>query len=435
MTTELTISEAEAAHSKFGGSTASRWLNCIGSTALIATVPTPAPSIYARTGLCAHEVAKLCLQKDGHPRDFVGETFHGVEFTDAMVEPVRIYLEAVTHELAQTKDAQLYVEQGFFLELTSARQGESFGTNDALVYHPSTGKLVVFDYKHGYQDVEVTDNDQLKFYSAGAVLSHADWPLSELELVIVQPLGEFADFEDPVKRWKMDPLAILDFQVEADGAVARAKSYMARPAPAFRVAKEDGTFETRPAFKTGKWCKWCPAAAICEARQKEILEAAALDFGDVTQITAADLPDPRQLDPAQLGRILKAGELLNDWLGQVQQYVEALIMSGVQIPGWKAVEKIGRAKWIANDDDVAAYAELMFGVEKDAIMPRKLVTLTEAAQVLKSHGATKEDVDSFKLKFTIKESSGLTIAPETDKRPAVSAVAADFGAVNIPPAS
>jgi hypothetical protein len=120
-----------------------------------------------------------------------------------------------------------------------------------------------------------------------------------------------------------------------------------------------------------------------------------------------------------------------DWLNQVQQYAEGVMLSGVQIPGFKVVEKIGRRKWVSADEDVASYAELMFGLEADVVRPRKLATLTEVEKQLKAAGATKEQLDDFMLKFTLKESSGRTIAPASDRRPAVDAIASDFGSVKL----
>ena len=90
-------------HATFGGSSASRWLNCAGSTMLIASVPAKPSSGYADEGTVAHELAARCLKEDRHPRGFVGQTFDGlppIAVTEEMCTAVVTYLEAVTHELA-----------------------------------------------------------------------------------------------------------------------------------------------------------------------------------------------------------------------------------------------------------------------------------------------------------------------------------------------
>ena len=117
---------------------------------------------------------------------------------------------------------------------------------------------------------------------------------------------------------------------------------------------------------------------------------------------------------------------MNDWLNQIQEYAEALSLGGTKVPGWKVVEKIGRAKWVADGQAVADEMDLMFGIDPELVLPRKLTTITEAEKLLKAAGADKSAIDDFKLKFTVKDSGGLTIAPESDRRPAVDALADDF---------
>lgn len=428
---------AEKAHSRFGGSTADRWMNCAGSTALIATVPPKPSSFAADQGSAAHALAAVCLKTDDHPRSFLGMWWQGDEVfaeatsehqvTEDMCDAVVVYLNAVEQERAQTMDSELYVEQGFVLDVATADPGEVFGTNDAMVYHPSTRKLVVFDYKHGAGvPVSAEDNAQLTFYAAGAVWSK-DWAPASVELVIVQPRALAHYNLEPVQRWPIDPLKLMDFQVDVEDAIGKAKAI----SPPFNVKLgENGALESKE-FTAGKWCKWCDAAAVCPERERQALRAARLDFASVGEVTAAALPDFKAFDAERLSATLKGLEIVSSWMAQVQEYVEGLVLGGHPVPGWKAVEKIGRAKWVAADEDVAAEAEMLFGIDEDKVRPRKLVTITEAEKLLKAAGATKEQIDAFKLRYTIKESSGLTLAPESDKRPAVNAAARDFAGVNL----
>ena len=397
-------------------------------------------------GTAAHDVAAICLSKDQHPGLYVGSWWHSdgefvesqeaggrVLVTQEMSDAVVVYLNAVSHEQARSKDAELYVEKGFVLQVDSAEDGEVFGTNDAMVYHPSTGRLVVFDYKHGVGvSVSAEDNAQLKFYAAGAVLSNTEWRIAELELVIVQPRsrdnGFLPEDVDPelkrgIRRWPMDPMSLLDFQVDVDDAIARAKA----AEPIIRSPDNDSL----PVLSAGSWCKWCDAAAVCPEKERQALRAATLAFDDITEVTAAALPEPKTMDAERLAEALKGVKIVSDWLSQIQEYVEALVLSGQSVPGWKAVEKIGRAKWVSGDEEVASYAEMMFGIEENDLRPRKLVTIGEAEKQLKAAGAAKSDIDDFKLRFTIKESSGLTIAPESDKRPAANAADRAFGDIAI----
>lgn len=404
------------AHSRFGGSSASRWLACSGSVALCESVPPKPSSPYADEGSAAHALAALCLAEDSHPVAYAGQTMEGYPnhpVTEEMIAAVLVYLNAVTQEVAQSKDAIFFVEKGFVLNVETADEGEVFGTNDALVYHPKTGRLRVFDYKHGAGvSVSADDNAQLKFYAAGAVFSHPEWKIRDVVLTIVQPRSRDNETEaDAIRDWQFSVVDLLEFMGDVKLGVKRAKAIDA-------------------GYATGSHCRWCDAAPVCPAREAEILKAAQLDFADMTQITTDDLPIVSNLDVERLGQILKAGALLNDWLNTVQEYVEGLLMSGKDVPGWKVVEKIGRAKWVASEGDVASYADMIFGISPDQIMPRKLTTIGDAEKLLKAAGATKADIDSFKLKFTLKESSGLTMAPSSDRRPAVGVGVQMFESVN-----
>lgn len=427
------------AHSRFGGSSASRWLACPGSVALCESIPAKKASGYADEGSAAHALAALCLTEDAHPTAYLGEIMEGYPdwpVTQEMCDAVVVYLNAVTAELAQTKTGELYVEKGFVLPISTADPGEVFGTNDAMVYHPETHRLRVFDYKHGQGvGVDIENNAQLKFYAAGAVFSNPDWKVKEVVLTIVQPRDLAIDLHGalPIRDWTFDTIELLEFVQEIEEGVRRARlAGTFKPAgvgPAPWVFEPSG--EAWDVYVTGSHCRWCDAAAVCPAREAEIMAAAQLDFSDMTKITVDDLPIVTELDTARLGQILKAVALLNDWFSTVQEYVEGLLMGGTPVEGWKVVEKIGRAKWVAAEEDVATFVEMMFGLDLDQIRPRKLTTIGDAEKLLKAAGATKTEIDTFKLQFTIKESSGLTMAPSSDRRPAVDALAADFKSVNV----
>lgn len=424
------------AHSRWGGSAADRYMNCAGSAALIATVPPKPSSSYADEGTLAHEFAAYflaegerdALQHTGmflngaHARD-------GTALSDEMARAVQMYLDAVWAEFDKTPSAELYVEERFELQVDSA-PGEVFGTTDALVYHRATGRLVVFDYKHGVGvSVTADDNAQLKFYAAGAVFSHADWPISELELVIVQPRARDAEEIGAVRTWPMNVLDLMEFQSDVDAAIEKAKSYEHDVVE--QLMEGDGKVWDVTLFSVGKWCRWCDAAAVCPARERQVLEAAQLDFRSITEIQAEDLPEPKHYDTDRLGEILKAAYILSDWLKQIEEHVEGLVTHGTPVKGWKAVEKLGRAKWSDADATIVGAAEMMFGVEPDEIWPRKLATLGDVQKTLKLHGASKDDIAGFLASYTKKESSGLTLAPESDKRPAVDAAARDFASLNL----
>jgi hypothetical protein len=423
------------AHSTFGGSIADRWMNCAGSTALVASVPPRASTSYASEGTAAHALAEYALAGNSSTvSDFVGIEFdyddHGetktVVVSKDMADAVNVYLDAVHAELALAKDAELYVEQRFVLPIATAEPGEVFGANDAIVYIPSLRKLTIFDYKHGAGvSVSAEDNAQLKFYAAGALLTN-DWPVAEIELVIVQPRTRDADDNDGgVKRWALPVAEVIEFAGEAEAAIALAKREAAI------TAKGGPHLNLTP----GKWCRWCDAAGVCPAKERQALEASRLDFNDITLVTPRSLPDVKALDTARLGQVLVAIEIIEEWGKQVRAQVDDLLTQGVPVPGWKLVDKIGRRKWIDDETKIAGHLSAMFGIDEDDSRPRKLVTITEVERLIKASvtdkDARKKALDETSLAFTLKESSGLTLARESDKREGVDAVARDFGSINL----
>ena len=109
-------------------------------------------------------------------------------------------------------------------------------------------------------------------------------------------------------------------------------------------------------------------------------------------------------------------------------------MAGQAVPGWKVVEKVGRRRWVDNDSEIATYLEMTYGLEADDIRPRKLRTITDIEKQLKAalgKDGFAEAKEQLTMLYTVKESSGLTIALESDRRAAVVPGEAEFGSVNL----
>jgi hypothetical protein len=405
----------EPAHSRYGGSVIGRILVCPGSVALCDTVPLVASSRYAEEGTAAHALAEACLSRQLHPNEFLDvEMGAGFPVTVEMAEAVRVYCETVTHELALTKTAELYVEKKFALKVAGADEGEVFGRNDAMVYHPETGRLRVFDYKHGVGvSVDADDNAQLKFYAAGAVFSNP-WKVSELILTVVQPRARDVDVAGAVKDWKFETPDLFEFLGDVGEAIVAAKQASGQQ------------------LNAGAHCdkSFCDARIVCPAYRALKLAGTGFEDVDLTEVEAKDYPHPSELTNERLAQIVAALARFSSWSNACQEYLEAKLLAGEQVPGWKVVDKIGRAKWISDEESVAKTLELLYDINRDLVLPRKLTTISEVEKLLKGAGATKRQIEDFKLRCTLKESSGMTIAPESDRRPAVNAAERAFGDVS-----
>lgn len=418
-----------AEHSAYGGSAASRFMSCPGSVALLATLPRRSSSA-ADQGTAAHAVAELCLREgERDAKAYLGQWFPlepsgkttRFEATREMCAAVNIYLDAVYEELDAAKDAELYIEQKFQLDIRTAAPGEVYGSSDCIIYTPSRNRAVIFDYKHGYLDVEVTDSKQLKFYASGAVLSHPDWAVSEVELVIVQPLAKSVKEQggEAVRRWNMNAMDLIEFPGELEKAIGECK-------------KPDAP------CVAGPWCKssFCEARPTCETYHAYVTGDALADYKDLSIVTPSMLPDPSTLDVEKLVKIAAGASALSSFASQCATYLEDLARDGTKIPGMKLVDKIGHRKIVVPAEDIVAHMTLVYGLDPAELMPPELVTITEIERQLKTAvpaKAYKDAKEDFSLRFTIKESSGLTLVPESDKREAVDAVARDFGSVVIDP--
>lgn len=355
-------------------------------------------SVYAEEGTKAHAIGEAALLAG---LDAVNDTEFG--------EAVNVYLGEVWS--VYTPSSHLCVEEKFVLDVPAAMYGEVFGANDAAVFNPDTGRLTVFDYKHGKGvGVSAYENKQLMFYAAGAVSSHPEWDVTSIELVIVQPRGPSPD---PVSRWEMPLWQLIDYPAQINAAIVDALS-------------------DNPTFAPGDHCRWCPASEICDVREKRFMEAAQLDFTGVAEITAvAKLPE---LDLAYAAKVLDGFNHLSAWVQSIRERVEARMLAGETVPGMKVVERVGRRKWSADDEEVVGYLTMMHDLDKNEIYPRKLVTITEAEKQLKSKLGAKEFApvkEEITMKFMVKESSGYACVPESDRRLAVTPVQAEFGSVNI----
>ena len=434
-------------HSPFGGSAASRFMACPGSIALSGQAPPEKPNPYAEEGTFAHAVAAEALETNARSTvaaigKVLGFLDHGEsktrEITAEISKAVDVYLEAVWDEYDLDPNSEIEVEQGFALDLDAAEPGEVFGTNDALVYSPARRKLTIFDYKHGAGViVDVEDNTQLKFYAIGAMQGHPEWDVREIELVIVQPRA-FSATGEGVKRWSLPMAEVIEFPYELNEAIKLCKDAIAGMActgePRFM---HEPLNHPSTALSPGDHCRWCPAATICTAREQSFVAAVREDFAGVDLLGIEPVVaalEVKTLDFDHMARIVAAYDRLGSQIAAMRTAMDEHLLAGGTIAGWKVVEAVARRAWTKGDTEIADYLELMYDVPGDEVMPRKLVTITEAKKLLKTYVSKADYAEAERdmtLRFTIKESKGLTTAPESDCRAAISPVAASFGDVQL----
>ena len=246
---------------------------------------------------------------------------------------------------------------------------EVFGTPD-LIGTLDSNIAFVLDWKFGDGvAVDAEKNAQLMFYAAAA-MSSGHWAFKNrkiIELIIIQP--------PYIRRWTTNTMTIFEFEEELSHALDLAQ-------------------EPDAPIAAGSHCKWCPAKVICPVMNgsRDRLIKAQLDALPVEALT----------------NILQDAERVESVIDAARKMALKILERGGTVPGFKLVPKRATRSWIKEDEAKAAV--LALGVPESDLMEFKSPAQVE--KVLKSH----------KLKLpeglTASVSSGDTIAPESDPRPA-----------------
>lgn len=380
------------AHAVLGASSSHRWMECPGSIKLSEGLEN-IQTVFAREGSAAHAVAEKCLELDKNAEEFVGqlvegydatEEFEAIHVDDDMADAIQVYLDTVRAEIEKFEEPEIYIESRF--DLSHIYPG-MFGTNDCLVYCPRSKKLVVFDYKHGQGiAVEVERNPQLMYYALGALTGKHNRPIDEIELVIVQPRCPHK--RGPVRRWSTTVDDMLDFIAELQSAAKNT---------------EDPDAE----FHAGDWCKFCPAAGICQTLEGYVYEIIRADFTKDGEIIVSD---PNKISPKRLAHILSNGKVIDNFLKSVRQIAHKEALAGRTIPGFRLVQSKPRRVW--RNEEVVIEDLLDMGLStKQLYHPKKLKTPAQVEAYLGKKA--KKTIEH----LWVSQSKGISLVQEGDPRP------------------
>jgi hypothetical protein len=388
-------------------------MGCPGSVAYCRGHESP-ETVFSEEGTFAHEIAAEALLTRKNAVDYVGRTKevflpgadkpHVFTWSADDVEPMQKYLDFV-RGLQVTLDADLLVEQKVRVLGVEDRV---YGTSDVILIDDVPGqplRIVVVDLKWGKgHAVRAEGNSQGRIYGLGALtkLGVLDPPSSreiELEVHIVQPrIGNFSS-EALTKQEAYDYLKVLRSAVKA-------------------------TDDPRAPLVPGDHCTFCPRRGDCSALYEQGL-AAAKDFfptGDVAVRT--EPPTVARMTDDQLLRVLNHQDTIESWLKQVAAEARDRALRGVQLPGWKVVERVGNRKW--KDESTTAAKLVQLGCA-DPYVPREVVSPAEAARRITG---PKKAVEAMLAPLVVRELLGYALAPETDRRPAAQIVAPTFDALD-----
>jgi len=358
------------AHSNVvGGSTAKRVMNCPGSVALCAKMPPKPSSKYADEGTLLHNVMDLILTTNQTPESFVGMEYKDIKLTQELIEdkvyPALQLLDQVDPKKEMEYATETRVGFGDYLP-------DVFGSTDLLGRIGS--RAIILDWKFGSGvAVDAEENPQLMFYAAAAMRTkESQWVFdgaTEIECIIVQP--------PEIKRWVTTPERIKAFENELKVAV--------------QIAQKPNA-----PLENGDHCRWCAAKPVCPKM------TGAVDRAIKSQIEA--------LDVVHIGGYLKNADMLEQWITDLRALAHQVLESGKEVPGWKLVAKRATRQWV--DEELAA-KELMNDLSADELYTKKLLSPAQAEKLLKKQ---KKELPA---SHVVAISSGSTLAPVDDPRPAV----------------
>ena len=353
-----------------GGSTAKRVISCPASVALCAKMPPRPSSEYADKGTLLHDAIALILDGKATPESVIGNEYNGIVLTqelyDEKIAPALAALDEIDPDGTMEYAVETRVSFGDLLP-------DVFGSADLL---GRIGKrAIVLDWKFGDGvAVEAEENDQGMFYAAAAMRTpETQWVFEgadEIEIIIVQPPS--------VKRWVTTKERIAQFERDLVRAVTDSK---------YPTAK----------MQAGEHCRWCAAKPTCPKM------TGAVDRAIKTQL--------QSLDAGTIGVYLQNAEVLEQWITDLRALAFQMLEKNVAVPGYKLVAKRATRSWV--DEQKAAIACFNLGLKHEEVFVKKLISPAQAEKACKKAGV------EFPADLVVAISSGSTLAPDSDPRPAV----------------
>lgn len=380
-------------HAKLSSSASKRWLGCPGSVKLSEHYPNGS-SIYADEGTIAHGVAEGMISKDDklvQKYEVEADKFYGEhpELNGTFLEMKMIlqpYVDYVFEEYAEQvhedEAAQLMTEER--VDLTEYIPG-GFGTSDVVILRQ--GRLHIIDLKYGKGvAVSAEDNPQLKLYALGT-LARFDmlYDIEDVVMTIYQPR---------LDNVSTDTIKAKDLYIWGEEVIK----------PGAQLAlSEDAPVHA------GDWCQFCPARYDCKERARDAMELQKY-LGQMV------------LSPEEIAEILGKIDRLTKFAEDIKDSALTKALDGEEIPGWKVVEGRSIRKYVGSEEEIVRQCEGA-GYDQALLYERKLLTITNMEKLM-----GKKQFAEVLGAYVEKPEGKPTLAPESDKRPAITnnSAAEDF---------
>jgi hypothetical protein len=292
------------------------------------------------------------------------------------------------------------------------------GTADFIACAP--GRMVIADWKFGKGVVvHAEGNTQGLLYALGAFyefdhLYHFD----VIEIRIAMPrLGHF-------DTWEISRAELLEF---AEFARGRAMAAWQPDAPRM------------PSVKS---CQWCKVKATCPANAKLQADLMAAAFDDLDgEVTAEQMLEFKEdliftavpkvasvtsLTTDELATLYGFRKMADGWWNALANELYRRAIAGEQVNGYKLVES--RSRRLFRNPEKAADKLEFLGLAEGDLWTKSLASPSQAEALLKKAGWRAKELPELLEDLVFKPVGKATLAPASDKRPAIvdlSAVAFD----------
>lgn len=377
MTKEIAIDHSARAHSSVGGSSAKRIMECPGSMLLCEKYPSKS-SEYAEEGTAGHEAIDMILQgKTQKDADVIGLMFNNIviteEFYNEVIAPALEIFDSLDKELG---GIDFFNEQ----RVTFPGIDGAFGTVD--IVGKARDRTVILDWKLGKGvPVEAEANSQLLYYAYAAAHTKPTDQFFDrdrpIEMFIVSPRSREGE---PMTRWMTSYLQLDAFAIDLKHAVDRA-------------------LEPDAPFKLGPHCQFCSAKIGCPMYNNISTETLALTREELAAQLAERLP--------YADAMIKLGK-------EMKEMAHALLEQGQPVKGWKLVKSRASYDWKDEEKTLRHFAKA--GIPAAERHVKKIISPAQAKTLLKGMSLPETLFDAL---YENVSSGNTTLAPESDKRPAV----------------
>lgn len=405
-------------HARLSPSAAHCWMRCPGALLAQKNIP-KRTSQYADEGTTAHYLAAETLVSDHRNCEaFLGKVCPDtkMEITQEMCDYIQEYVDDI---LRLQDGGSLHVEVKVdFSNVVGVP--ESFGTADVIILNNRGKTLHVHDLKYGRGvAVDARDNEQLMIYALGALNATFDHgAITHVTMGIHMPR------KDGYNDWTITVEELHEFGAKVKDAAMLAIGFYNNNDLSV-LNSESGVL-----IPGEKQCRWCDAKAHCPELGEEMVSAAtdlksgiddvgAKDFEVITEEiekATSNVADTAVIDINKAARLMALTDLMEGFIKAIRERVIADLEAGNPVPGYKLVRgRGGHRKW--DKDDEAEKLLKRMRLKVNEMYSLKLISPTVAEKLLKKTAPKKwaKLVDHI-----VKPEGSLNVAPESDKRPAVS---------------